>query len=122
MGELMGFREAVSRLVLSVTTDDDPELADAARRVSQLIEHGWIDQIEPLQALNAELLAANAADESPQLIAGLESLVDELEKTNAELLAACKAAMHHIEVGELGEAREVLFLANEEVSDDSHKQ
>ena len=40
-----------------------------------------------------------------------------LEALNAELLAACKAAMHHIEVGELGEAREVLFLARAEVSE-----
>ena len=91
MGELMGFREAVSRLVLSVTTDDDPELADAARRVSQLIEHGWIDKIDRLEALNAEIddkyhavLAINA---------GLLLDNDRLEALNAELLAACKAAV-----------------------------
>ena len=53
-----------------------------------------------------------------ETILGLAATVDELVKQNAELLAACKAAMHHIEVGELGEAREVLFLAKAEVSDD----
>ena len=51
----------------------------------------WIEEtISLYKKENAELLAANAADESPQLIAGLESLVDELEKSNAELLAAMK--------------------------------
>jgi len=58
----------------------------------------WIEEtISLYKKENAELLAANAADESPQLIAGLESLVDELEKTNAELLAACKSAIALLE-------------------------
>ena len=88
MGELMGFREAVSRLVLSVTTDDDPELADAARRVSQLIEHGWIDQIEPLQARNAELLAAmKSAKES----LGLVYMETDRHSPSYEILAAAIA-------------------------------
>ena len=74
----------------------------------------WIEEtISLYKKENAELLAANAADESPQLIAGLESLVDELEKSNAELLAAAKVAVAEFDTGWFAQGKSILVAAIE---------